>query len=96
MPTIGERIVHMPGDGSTMRTFPTKYGQISGLCCGENSNPLAVSVLAAEYTVVHVANWPNHLFLIIVICAPPACWQVVILPMRPNAFDQPAGRTVKK
>lgn len=60
VPTISERLVHMPGDGSTMRTFPTQFGQISSLCCGENFNPFAVSVLTAEYTVLHVANWPHH------------------------------------
>lgn len=60
VPTIGERLVHMGGSGDTMRSFPTEFGPISGLCCGENSNPMAVSVLAAEYTRIHVAAWPNH------------------------------------
>ncbi len=60
VPTIGERIVHMGGSGSTLRTFPSEFGPVSGLCCGENSNPLAVAVLAAEYTRIHVASWPNH------------------------------------
>jgi nitrilase len=60
VPTIGERLVHMGGSGESMRTFPSPYGPVSGLCCGENSNPLAVAVLAAEYTRIHVASWPNH------------------------------------
>ena len=60
VPTIGERIVHAGGSGDTLRTFPSEFGPVSGLCCGENSNPMAVSVLAAEYTRIHVACWPNH------------------------------------
>jgi aliphatic nitrilase len=60
VPTIGERVVHAGGSGDTLRTFPSEYGPVSGLCCGENSNPMAVSVLAAEYTRIHVACWPNH------------------------------------
>jgi aliphatic nitrilase len=60
VPTIGERVVHAGGGGDTLRTFPSEYGPVSGLCCGENSNPMAVSVLAAEYTRIHVACWPNH------------------------------------
>lgn len=60
VPTIGERLVHTGGYGETMRTFPTEFGPVSGLNCGENSNPFAVSVLAAEYTRIHVASWPHH------------------------------------
>src|SRR5262249_37789336 len=41
-------------------TISTEYGPVSGLCCGENSNPLAVAVLASQYTRIHVASWPNH------------------------------------
>ena len=33
---------------------------MSGLICGENSNPLAVFALIAEGTRVHVMSWPNH------------------------------------
>ena len=60
VPTIGERLVHMGGGGDTQQTFPTEYGPVSGLCCGENSNPMAVAVLASQYTRIHVASWPNH------------------------------------
>src|SRR5690606_18188636 len=59
MPTIGERLVHTGGFGDTMRAFPTEFGPISGLICGENQNPLAVFTLAADHTVVHVASWPH-------------------------------------
>ena len=50
VPTIGERQLHTPGYRFYNADLPTEYGQISGLCCGENSNPFAVSVLASEYT----------------------------------------------
>ncbi|MFC1868587.1 carbon-nitrogen hydrolase family protein [Thermodesulfobacteriota bacterium] len=60
MPTLGERIVHTGGFGNTMTAFPTSFGNISGLLCGENSNPLAAFAIAAMYPVVHVAAWPSH------------------------------------
>jgi nitrilase len=60
VPTIGERIVHTGGAGDTQGVIMSEYGPVSGLCCGENSNPMAVSLLAAQYTRIHVANWPNH------------------------------------
>jgi len=60
MPTVGERLVHMGGFGDTFGTIATEFGPISGLICGENSNPLAVFALTAEATRVHVMSWPNH------------------------------------
>ena len=60
MPTVGERLVHMGGYGDTFGAFDTEYGPMSGLICGENSNPLAVFALIAEGTRVHVMSWPNH------------------------------------
>jgi nitrilase len=60
MPTVGERIVHMGGYGDTFRAFQSEFGPMSGLICGENSNPLAVFALIAEGTRVHVMSWPNH------------------------------------
>jgi aliphatic nitrilase len=59
VPTSGERLVHMNGRGDTLRAFDTEFGKLSGLICGENSNPLAIFALIAEGTVVHVASWPN-------------------------------------
>lgn len=58
--TVGERLVLTGGSGDTMRTFPTEFGPVSGLICGENFNPLAVAVLAAEYTRIHVAAFPSN------------------------------------
>jgi nitrilase len=60
MPTVGERLVHMGGFGDTFGAFQTEFGPMSGLICGENSNPLAVFALTAEGTRVHVMSWPNH------------------------------------
>jgi len=60
MPTVGERLVHMGGFGDTFGAFQTGFGPVSGLICGENSNPLAVFGLIAEGTRIHVMSWPNH------------------------------------
>ena len=60
MPTVGERLVHMGGFGDTFGAIQTDFGPMSGLICGENSNPLAVFALTAEATRVHVMSWPNH------------------------------------
>lgn len=60
MPTVGERLVHTGGYGDTFGALPTDFGPISGLICGENSNPLAVFALTAEATRIHVMSWPNH------------------------------------
>ena len=61
MPTGGERLVHMGGFGDTFGAFSTEFGPMSGLICGENSNPLAVFALTAEGTRIHVMSWPSYL-----------------------------------
>ena len=60
MPTVGERLVHTGGYGDTFGAFATEFGPVSGLICGENSNPLAIFALIAEGTRIHVMSWPNH------------------------------------
>ena len=60
MPTVGERLVHMGGFGDTLGAVATEFGPMSGLICGENSNPLAVFALTAEGSRIHVMSWPNH------------------------------------
>ena len=62
VPTVGERLVHSSGSGHGMRAFPTDFGPIGGLICGENSNPLGVYTLAAQNMRVHVASWPHYFF----------------------------------
>ena len=41
IPTGGERLIWARGDGSTMTSYPTSVGRISGLICWENLMPLA-------------------------------------------------------
>lgn len=60
MPTGGERLVHTLGSGDGLRPVETEFGPVSGLICGENSNPLAVFALQAMGTRIHVASWPSH------------------------------------
>jgi aliphatic nitrilase len=60
VPTVGERLVHRAGGPETFGVFPSPFGPVSGLMCGENSNPLAIFALTAEATRVHVMAWPNH------------------------------------
>jgi len=60
MPTVGERLVHTGGYGDTFGAFPSEFGPMSALICGENSNPLAIFALIAEGTRIHVMSWPNH------------------------------------
>lgn len=57
-PTLGEQLVHADGAADTFGAFETEYGPMSGLICGENSNPLAMFALMAEHTRVHGMSWP--------------------------------------
>jgi aliphatic nitrilase len=59
VPTVGERLVHTGGYGDTLKAFDTPYGRLTGLICGENSNPLAIFAMIAQETAIHVASWPN-------------------------------------
>ncbi len=58
IPTAGERLIHTGGDGSTLLTYDTPFGGLSGLICGENINSLARTALLMDGEVVHVASWP--------------------------------------
>lgn len=60
MPTVGERLVHTGGDGDSLAVVNTRFGPTSALICGENSNPLAIFAVTAQYSRVHVMSWPNH------------------------------------
>lgn len=60
VPTIGERLVHGPGTTGSINSFAAQGITISGLICGENSNPLAQYAAAVAYPTVHVASWPQH------------------------------------
>lgn len=64
IPTGGERLIWARGDGSTMNSYPTSVGRVSGLICWENLMPLArnaifefgTQILAAP-TWDKSANW---------------------------------------
>ncbi len=58
MPTGTERLVHTTGAAETLGVVASDFGPISGLICGENTNPLAVFALTAEGTRIHVMSWP--------------------------------------
>jgi aliphatic nitrilase len=58
-PTVGERLVHAPGDASGLRVTDTEAGRIGGLICGESSNPLSLFSLIAESVQVLVISWPD-------------------------------------
>ncbi len=60
VPTVGERLVHTPGEPRGLVPVRASFGAMSGLICGENSNPLAISALTMQYTRVHVMSWPSH------------------------------------
>jgi aliphatic nitrilase len=60
VPTVGERLVHRAGGPETFGVMPSRFGPVSGLMCGENSNPLAIFALTADNTRIHVMAWPNH------------------------------------
>jgi aliphatic nitrilase len=60
VPTVGERLVHSPGTTGSVNAFALDDITVSGLICGENSNPLAQYATARAYPTVHVASWPQH------------------------------------
>lgn len=59
-PTVGERLVHVGGEGDGLQAVATPFGGLTGLLCAENSNPLLEFTVAAQYPVLHAALWPNH------------------------------------
>lgn len=58
-PTVGERLVHAPGDASGLRVVDTDVGRVGGLICGESSNPLSLFTLTAESVQILVISWPD-------------------------------------
>ena len=60
VPTIGERLVHGPGTTGSENSMRVGELNVTGLICGENSNPLAQYASARAYPTVHVASWPQH------------------------------------
>jgi predicted amidohydrolase len=58
-PTVSEKQAWSGGDGSTLSVFPTPYGGLGTLCCGENINTLARFALLDMGERIHVANFPS-------------------------------------
>jgi nitrilase len=60
VPTMSERLVWSPGDGSTLQTFETDLGKLGGLTCWENYMPLARFALYAWGTQIYAApTWDS-------------------------------------
>ena len=55
VPTVGERLVHGRGDGSSLQVYELPFGRLSGLICWENYMPLARYALYAWGAQIHVA-----------------------------------------
>lgn len=60
VPTTTERLVLSAGDGTTLNVYPTPYGELGGLMCGENTNSLAKFALLAQGEKIHTAHWPAY------------------------------------
>lgn len=58
MPTYTERLLWARGDGSTLQTLSTEYGNIGGLICWEHWMPLARAAMHARKESIHIAQWP--------------------------------------
>lgn len=58
-PTVGERLVHAPGDATGLRVTDSPVGRLGGLICGESSNPLSLFTLIAESVQILVISWPD-------------------------------------
>lgn len=62
VPTHAEKLSWGRGDGSSLRTVTTPFGNVGTLACGENTNPLARFALMAQGEQIHVANYPAFHF----------------------------------
>ncbi|WOE73973.1 carbon-nitrogen hydrolase family protein [Alterisphingorhabdus coralli] len=60
VPTHGERLIWMRGDGSTLETHCANDGTMVGsLICWENWMPLARAAMHNQGEQIHVAAWPT-------------------------------------
>lgn len=57
VPTWAEKLTWTSGDGSSLKVYPSKVGNIGTLACGENTNTLARFTLLAQDENVHIANY---------------------------------------
>lgn len=59
VPTHGERLVWMRGDGSTLNVHQAEWGALGNLICWEHWMPLARAAMHNLGESVHVAAWPT-------------------------------------
>ena len=60
VPTVAERVVWTPGNGSTLEVYDTPYGKLGGLICWENYMPLARYAMYAWGVDIYVApTWDS-------------------------------------
>lgn len=59
VPTHGERLVWMRGDGSTLGLHDAEWGALGSLICWEHWMPLARAAMHNQGEAVHVAAWPT-------------------------------------
>ncbi|ABC63584.1 carbon-nitrogen hydrolase family protein [Erythrobacter litoralis] len=59
VPTHGERLVWMRGDGSTLAVHQAEWGRVGSLICWEHWMPLARAAMHNLGESVHVAAWPT-------------------------------------
>ncbi|WP_284125762.1 carbon-nitrogen hydrolase family protein [Parerythrobacter aestuarii] len=59
VPTHGERLVWMRGDGSTLGVHQAEWGRVGSLICWEHWMPLARAAMHNLGESVHVAAWPT-------------------------------------
>ncbi len=58
MPTYTERLIWGKGDGSTLETIETQWGNLGTLICWEHWMPLARAAMHAKHEAIHIAQWP--------------------------------------
>ena len=59
VPTHGERLIWMRGDGSTIGVHDAPWGKLGNLICWEHWMPLARAAMHNLGENVHVASWPT-------------------------------------
>ncbi|MEP3051517.1 MAG: carbon-nitrogen hydrolase family protein [Erythrobacter sp.] len=59
VPTHGERLIWMRGDGSTVNVHQAEWGKVGNLICWENWMPLARAAMHNLGEAVHIAAWPT-------------------------------------
>ena len=59
VPTHGERLIWMRGDGSTLNVHEAEWGNLGHLICWEHWMPLARAAMHNLDEAVHVSAWPT-------------------------------------